>query len=110
VADLKVKGSKRAVIASGEKVTFTAQIEVPQNTGKIVSAEWDFEGTGTFPVTGKFIPSGKIGSHGTIETTYTFSKPGTYFPTLRIASQRQGDEKTTFTRIQNLDRVRVVVK
>jgi hypothetical protein len=110
VVDLKVKGSKRAVIASGEKVTFTAQIEVPQNTGKIVSAEWDFEGTGTFPVTGKFIPSGKIGSHGTIETTYTFSKPGTYFPTLRIASQRQGDEKTTFTRIQNLDRVRVVVK
>jgi hypothetical protein len=110
VVDLKVNGSKRADIVSGQKVTFTAQIEVPQNTGKIVSAEWDFEGAGTFPVAGKFIPTDKTGSLGTIETTYTFSKPGTFFPTLRVASQRQGDEKTPFTRIQNLDRVRVVVK
>jgi hypothetical protein len=110
VVDLKVNGSKRADIVSGQKVTFTAQIEVPQNTGKIVSAEWDFEGAGTFPVAGKFIPTDKTGSLGTIEKTYTFSKPGTYFPTLRVASQRQGDAKTPFTRIQNLDRVRVVVK
>ena len=31
-------------------------------------------------------------------------------PTLRVASQRQGDAKTLYTRIQNLDRVRVVVE
>jgi hypothetical protein len=110
VVDLKVRGSKRADITSGEKVKFTAHVEVPQNTGKIVSAEWDFEGAGTFPVAGKFILTDKTGSLGIIETTYTFSKPGTYFSTLRVASQRFGDEKTIFTRIQNLDRVRVVVK
>ena len=39
---------KRADIKAGKSVTFTATIEVPPNTGKIVSAEWDFEGTGTF--------------------------------------------------------------
>jgi hypothetical protein len=110
VVDLKVRGSKRADITSGEKVKFTAHVEVPQNTGKIVSAEWDFEGAGTFPVAGKLILTDKTGSLGIIETTYTFSKPGTYFSTLRVASQRYGDEKTIFTRIQNLDRVRVVVK
>jgi hypothetical protein len=46
----------------------------------------------------------------TLKTTYAFSKPGTYFPTLRAVSKRQGDGKTPFARIQNLGRVRVVVK
>jgi len=55
-------------------------------------------------------PTDKTGSTVTVKTAYTFTKPGTYFPTLRVASQRQGDAKTAYTRIQNLDRVRVVVK
>jgi hypothetical protein len=45
-----------------------------------------------------------------MKTTYTFSKPGTYFATLRVVSQRQGDANTPFARIENLDRVRVVVR
>jgi hypothetical protein len=45
-----------------------------------------------------------------LETRYTFSRSGTYFPTLRGVSDRQGDAKTTYARIQNLGRVRVVVK
>ena len=94
----------------GKPVTFTAVIEVPPHTGKIVAAEWDFEGAGTFPVVGKFNLMDKTGSGVTLKTTYTFSKPGTYFPTLRAASQRQGDVKTPFARVQNLGRVRVVVK
>ena len=32
----------------------------------------------------------------TLKTTYVFSKPGTYFPTLRVASQREGDLETPF--------------
>ena len=52
----------------------------------------------------------KMGGRATLKTTYTFTKPGTYFPTLRVAPQRQGDTTTLFTRIQNLDRVRVVVQ
>ena len=45
-----------------------------------------------------------------LKTTYTFSKPGTYFPTLRVIGQRQGDINTPYARIVNLARVRVVVR
>jgi len=45
-----------------------------------------------------------------LSTKHTFSKPGTYFPVLRAASHRQGDTTTPFARIQNLGRVRVVVR
>ncbi len=59
---------------------------------------------------GKLLPTNKAGSRVTLKTTHTFSKPGTYFPTLRAVSHRQGDAKTPYARIQNLGRVRVVVR
>lgn len=104
--NLTVNGKERADINVGKMLTFTATIEVPTNTGSVVAAEWDFEGAGTFPVVSKIKKGEKI----TITTKYTFTKAGTYFPTLRVASQRDGDSKTAFARIQNLERVRVVVK
>jgi hypothetical protein len=106
VVTLKANGSERANIKPGEPVVFTAAIALPPNTGKIVSAQWDFEGAGTFSIDEKITPASSI----KLKTTHTFSKPGTYFTTLRVTSQRQGDAKTLYTRIQNLDRVRVVVK
>src|SRR4051794_10223440 len=125
VVTVKANGGKRADVKVGEQVTFTAEVEVPKGMGKVVAAAWNFEGLPTdigktngwnfetsnvFPVKGKFMPADKTGSRVTLKTTYTFTKPGTYFPTLRVASQREGDVKTAYTRIQNLDRVRVVVK
>ena len=127
VVTAKVNGGKRAVVKVGEPVTFTAVIEVPENMGKVVTAVWNFEGlpddfektdvhgwdfenSKVFPVKAVITPTDKTGSTVTVKTAYTFTKPGTYFPTLRVASQRQGDAKTAYTRIQNLDRVRVVVK
>jgi hypothetical protein len=125
VVTVKANGGKRAEVKVGQPVTFTAQVEVPKNMGKVVVAAWHFEGepddiskragwsfetSGTFPIKGEITPSDKTGSRVALKTTYTFSKKGTYFPTLRVASQREGDARTTFTRIQNLDRVRVVVK
>ena len=41
--------------------------------------------------------------------THAFTDPGTYFPTLRVASQRERDTSTPFARSLNLSRVRVVV-
>ena len=38
-----------------------------------------------------------------------FTKPGTYFPTLRVTSQRHVDNKTPYARISNLG-VRAVVE
>jgi hypothetical protein len=45
----------------------------------------------------------------TVEAEHVFEAPGTYFPALRAVSQRQGDRATPYARVQNLDRVRVVV-
>lgn len=110
VVTVKANGSQRADVKVGQPVTFTAEIEVPSQTGSVVAAEWDFEGAGTFPVVEQRINSRSSQSRTTLTRTYTFSNPGTYFPTLWVVSQRQGDSKTAFARIQNLDRVRVVVK
>jgi len=106
IINLQVNGGKRTDITSGEKANFTATVELPANTGKIVSAEWDFEGEGTF-----LEKSSIDGSNNTLtlKAEHTYSKPGTYFVTLRVASQREGDTKTPFRLIRNLDRVRIVV-
>lgn len=107
---IKANGSARTDVRIGKPVTFTAMVEVPPNTGKIVAAEWDFEGAGTFPITGDVGANDANTSTVILKTTHSFSKPGTYFTTLRVTSQREGDAKTAYTKIQNLERVRVVVK
>ena len=109
--NFKVNGGKRADIKVGEMVTFTAEIEVPANTGKIVSIEIDFFGTGAFFNFPKsVIKFSKNGETATVKMKAVQSIKGTLFPTVRIASQRDSDTQTPFARIQNLDRVRVVVK
>jgi hypothetical protein len=44
-----------------------------------------------------------------VTTTHAFATPGTYFPALRVASQRECNPSTPFARSLNLGRVRVVV-
>lgn len=105
--DLKANGKDRTDVVVNKAVVFTATIEVPPNTGSVVAAEWDFEGAGTFPIKAEIQ---QVGKQITVKTTHRFSKAGTYFPTLRVASQREGNTQTPFARIQNLGRVRVVVK
>jgi hypothetical protein len=108
VVHLKVNGGERAEVAVGEAVTFTAQIEVPPAPGKVVSAKWDFQGVGTYPDTAELPDLSSETVH--VTTTHAFSEPGTYFPTLRVASQRECNRNTPFARSLNLSRVRVVVK
>ena len=107
VVELKANGGQRAEVAVGQPVTFTATIETPPKTGQIVAAEWDFEGIGNYPDIEKLTD---IKPSVTLKVTHTFSKLGTYFPVLRASSQREGDPKTPYSRVQNLARVRVVVK
>ena len=112
VIEARANGGVRAETSVNRPVKFSALVEVPSNTGKIVSLEWDFEGNGDFPVMQplKRLKSNPSGSRVNLTAAYTFTKPGTYFPTLRATSQRQGDAQTPFGRISNLSRVRVVVK
>ena len=42
------------------------------------------------------------------ETVAAYDHPGTYFATVRIASNRKG-ESDPFTQVLNLDRVRIIV-
>ena len=107
VVELHVNGRVRVEVAVGEQVTFDATIEVPPNTGDVVAAEWDFEGEGTYPVTEEL---GSTASKVVLSATHTYAKPGTYFPVLRGTSQRQGDARTPYGRVQNLARARVVVR
>jgi hypothetical protein len=104
---LSANGGVRAEVKVGEPVTFSGVVEVPPGTGIVVVADWDFEGTGDYPVAGE-VKSAASESRVTVTTTYSFSKPGTYFPVLRAGSQRNPDG-TPYARVMNLDRVRVVV-
>lgn len=108
VIDLQANGSKQAEVSVDEKVTFSAVIEVPENQGNIINVEWDFDCTGEFAVAERELNSSQ--EKLTLTPTHSFSEPGTYFITVRAVSQRNGNTETPFTRIQNLDRVRVVVK
>lgn len=105
VVDLTVNGADRIDIAAGQTVTFVAKIQVPAKAGSIVAAEWDFLGTGEFTES----PFGSPRRTVVLKATFTYTTPGTYFPTLRAAAQREGDTSTPFALVQNLRRVRVVV-
>jgi hypothetical protein len=48
VVELKLNGGARAEVAVGQPVTFSATIEAPPNTGKVVAVEWNFEGAGGY--------------------------------------------------------------
>ena len=98
---------ERVDVAVGQPVRFSAEARVPPGAGEIVSAEWDFEGIGTYPARAEI---GRCGRTVRLDATYTFTEPGTYFPVVRVASQREGDPTTPYTRIPNLARVRVVVR
>jgi hypothetical protein len=100
-------GAACAEVKVGEAVAFAAVIEAPPGAGPVVRAEWDFEGAGQYPLTSAFTPDARV----TVSATHAFDAPGTYFPALRATVQRDGDtDRTAFARVQNLGRVRVVVR
>jgi hypothetical protein len=107
VVALKANGGDCAGVAAGKPVTLNGRIAVPNGTGQVVSAEWDFEEQGTFETPAELRFENGDKTIATVETTHVFDKPGTYFPVLRAASNRSTDDP--FTVIKNLARVRVVV-
>jgi len=91
----------------GEPVQFHAVVEVPPGAGTSSTRSGIFEGAGDYPVGGPRFDGSE--TRVSFETTCAFSEPGTYFPALRVVSQRQADVDSPFARVQNLGRVRVVV-
>ncbi|KAL3471066.1 hypothetical protein BJX99DRAFT_263680 [Aspergillus californicus] len=103
--ELTVDGGSRTKVKVGETVTFTVQATAPPGTGRIVSIEWDFKGTGEFIEGNTRKPSESVKAL----VTHTYDTPGTYFPAVRVASHRDGDTDTPFARALNLGRARVIV-
>lgn len=110
VVALKANGGIRAEVAAGETVEFTATVEVPPGAGTVVAAEWDFEGKGDYPVAEKFDHTSASFSRLDLRCTHTFSQPGTYFPAVRVAAERQGNFHNRLCWVWNIARARVVVR
>src|SRR3546814_7660900 len=69
-------------------VELEVRTEVPPGAGTIIAVEWDFDGQGKYPFGHEV--SGKD-SALTLSTSHEFDQPGTYFPTARVVSHREGD-------------------
>jgi hypothetical protein len=89
----------------GGAFELTATIEAPPGAGRIVGAEWDLDGSGTFAEAESFAPAERIA----LRRSYAPAGPGTHFAVLRATLQREGDTATPYGRVQNLARVRIVV-
>jgi hypothetical protein len=106
--EVTANGGARADVAAGTEVVFAALVEVPPGTGTVVAAEWDFDGSGDFAVEEPGIDGAS--SRFNLTARHSFDEPGTYFPALRVRSQRQGIVTTRHAVVQNIGRVRVVVE
>jgi hypothetical protein len=106
VVELQANGSVRAEASAGEPVSLTATVEVPPGAGKVVSAEWDLEGTGGFTPA----EIGKPAERVTLSASHAYARPGTYFAVVRVGAQREGDAQTPYGRVLNLARARIVVR
>jgi hypothetical protein len=106
-----INGKERADIKAGEEVTIHVVVDVPAGTGKIVGAEWSFDDSKKFTQLVDLNKATYSADRSWIEfdTKVSYDKPGTYFPTVKVYSERNGDTNTSYTRIPNLAKVRIVV-
>lgn len=104
--ELRANGAVCAEVAAGAPVCFTGVIEAPPGQGKVVEAEWDFEGTSDFA---DRVEIAQPPARAEVTATHAYAKAGVYFAVLRGTTQRRGDTRTPHCRIQNLARVRVIV-
>lgn len=106
VAAATANGGARAEVSVGEPVSFEGVAAQPPGTGAIVSAEWDFEGTGAWPL--RHDVDG-FSENARVTATHVYTQPGTYFAAFRVGAHRDG-AKGHAPAARNLARVRVVVR
>ncbi|BBH63321.1 hypothetical protein ACTI_00060 [Actinoplanes sp. OR16] len=105
VVDLTVHGRDIVTVKAGQKVTFTAGVQAAPGAGVIVSAGWDFTGSGVFTPASVGRPRSSV----TVTASHRFTAPGTYYVSLKAAASRTA-APGTYAQVENLDRVRVVVQ
>jgi hypothetical protein len=106
VVSVTADGGVRAEITTGGSVTLDVEADTPPAGGTIVSVEWDFDGSGTFPFRHEV-----DGTQTSVKlsTTHTYDKPGTYFATARVRGNREGDTNASHRLLENLASARIVV-
>lgn len=106
-----IEGKERADVTVGTPVTVHVVAECPAHTGKVVKAEWRIDGKEfTLPVDLTQARWSADGSRVEFDTTVTYADAGIHFPIVRVYSERNGDTETTYTRISNLGKARIVAK
>lgn len=107
VVHVTANGAKKAEVTAGTPVTLELHAEVPDGAGTIISVKWDLDGSGSYPVTQEH--DGESADL-TLRLEWTYTEPGTYFPTALVESHRDSDVAATSRRIPNLDAARIVVR
>jgi len=107
-----VEGKELAEVAVGQKVNVHVTVDVPKGTGRLVKADWCLNDSKEFtlPVDLSKTTFSTNGEHAEFDTVISYDKPGTYFATVRVSSERNGDVNATQTYISNLGKVRIIVK
>ena len=103
--------NKAIEVSTGTPVTIHVEAAVPQGMGRIVKAEWSTDGQNYTEATNlkKDAHYSEDGSCVIFDHIVTYKTPGTHFVAVRVTSQRNGKE-SLYTRIYNIDRVRITVK
>ena len=130
IPTLLANGEKCAHVKAGECVRFTVDVEVPENAGQVTEIVFAQEEKQLAPADANGASgvaqlslgkemwdqtlSFEKGEKNGIRTAHaeamaSYNKPGTYFATVRISSQRVGDAADPFTQVLNLDRARIIV-
>lgn len=133
VVSLTANGEICARVKAGQPVKLTAVAEVPEGAGAVTQLQFSFsdplfgtwvrkEGGGDY---GDFLSRGRSQrvngalftyvteeglNAGTASVTTSYDRPGTYFATAFVKSQRSGDRDEIFTQVKNLARARIIVE
>lgn len=106
VVHVTVDGGEVTHVATGTEVRVSAHAEVPPGAGGIVKVGWDLDGDAEFEEVDVVEATEAV----TFSRTTRFDQAETYFVAVRVSAQRDGDASTSFARIDNLGRARVVVE
>ncbi|WP_207455310.1 PKD domain-containing protein [Herbiconiux sp. SYSU D00978] len=103
---VKLHGDREGLLRAeaNETVKLSATIQAP--VGKVVRVEWDFDGDGTYE-DGPAVKQPR--STVTASTKHQFKTAGTYFVSVRVTTQRDGDRDAVHALVSNIERLRVVV-
>lgn len=104
VVTLTVEGSAHAIVPAGAPVQVKVDAEAAAG-GVVIELLADFAGGGAPDQTLDLAPASAV----TIEQQVTFSAPGTFYLSVRVTAQTEGDPASDHARVQNIARARIDV-